>query len=66
MPLRVALWDAIAASTTLQTERAPGTPLLAGAHIPIDAPLADRWVRRVLALAAEAGPRGDRPPRRGG
>jgi FdhE protein len=51
-----ALWDAIAASTTLQTERAPGTPLLAGAHIPIDAPLADRWVRRVLALAAEAGP----------
>ena len=59
-------WDAVAASTTLQTERAPGTPLLAGARIPIDAPLADRWVRRVLALAAEAGPRGDRPPCRGG
>jgi len=34
----------------------PGTPLLAGARIPIDAPLADRWVRRVLALAAAAGP----------
>ena len=49
-------WDAVAASTTLQTERSPGTPLLAGARIPIDAPLADRWVRRVLALAAEAGP----------
>ena len=31
-------------------------PLLAGARIPIDARLADRWVRRVLALAAEAGP----------
>jgi FdhE protein len=49
-------WDAVAASTVLQAERSPGTPLLAGAHIPIDAPLADRWVRRVLALAAEAGP----------
>jgi FdhE protein len=31
----------------------PGTPLLAGARIPVDARLADRWVRRVLALAAE-------------
>ena len=49
-------WDAVAASTVLQAERSPGTPLLAGARIPIDAPLADRWVRRVLALAAEAGP----------
>jgi FdhE protein len=49
-------WDAVAAATTLQTEHSPGTPLLAGARIPIDALLADRWVRRVLALAAEAGP----------
>jgi FdhE protein len=49
-------WDAVASSTTLRAERSPGTPLLAGAHIPIDAPLADRWVRRLLALAAEAGP----------
>jgi FdhE protein len=49
-------WDAVAASTVLQAERLPGTPLLAGAHIPIDARLADRWVRRVLALTAEAGP----------
>ncbi len=49
-------WDAVAASTTLQAEHAPGTPLLAGARIPIDARLADRWVRRVLALAAEASP----------
>jgi FdhE protein len=49
-------WDAVAAATTLQAEHAPGTPLLAGARIPIDARLADRWVRRVLALAAEAGP----------
>jgi FdhE protein len=37
--------------------RPSGTPLLAGAQIPIDAPLADRWVRQVLALAAEAGPK---------
>jgi FdhE protein len=50
------IWDAVAASTTLQAEQAPGTPLLAGARIPIDAQLADRWVRRVLALAAESGP----------
>jgi FdhE protein len=49
-------WDAVAASTSLQTEHPPSTPLLAGARIPVDAPLADRWVRRVLALAAEAGP----------
>ena len=49
-------WDAVAASTVLQAERSLGTPLLAGARIPIAAPLADRWVRRVLALAAEAGP----------
>ena len=49
-------WDTVAASTVLQAERSAGTPVLAGAHIPIDAPLADRWVRRVLALAAEAGP----------
>jgi FdhE protein len=34
----------------------PRPPLLAGARIPIDAALADRWVRRVLDLAAEAGP----------
>src|SRR4051794_3589907 len=38
------------------TTRSPRPPLLDGAHIPIDAALADRWVRRVLALAAEAGP----------
>jgi FdhE protein len=49
-------WDAVAASTTLQAEHASGTPLLAGARIRIDARLADRWVRRVLTLAADAGP----------
>src|SRR4051812_19329734 len=49
-------WDGVAASTTLQAEHAPGTPILAGARIPIAASLADRWVRRVLVLAAEAGP----------
>jgi FdhE protein len=36
--------------------RSPRPPLLAGARIPIDAPRADRWVRRMLALTAEAGP----------
>jgi FdhE protein len=36
--------------------RPPRAPLLAGARIPIAAPLAERWVRRLLALAAEAGP----------
>jgi FdhE protein len=50
------IWDVAAATTTLQAERAPGTPLLAGANIPVDASLADRWVRRVLVLAAEVGP----------
>ena len=50
-------WDVAAAAATLLAEHSPGTPLLAGARIPIDARLADRWVRRVLALAAEAGPR---------
>ncbi len=49
-------WDAVAAATTLQAEHAPGTPLLAGAQIPLDARFAERWVRRVLALAGEAGP----------
>jgi FdhE protein len=49
-------WDGVAAATTLQAEHSHGTALLAGAHIPIEAQLADRWARRVLALAAEAGP----------
>ena len=49
------IWDATAAATTLQPERAPGTPLLAGAQIPLDRDRADRWLRRLLALAAEAG-----------
>jgi FdhE protein len=48
-------WDAVVASTTLQTEHSPGTPLLAGASIPIDVHLAHRWVRKVLTLTAEAG-----------
>jgi FdhE protein len=36
--------------------RSLGTPLLAGARIPLAAPLADRWLRRLLTLAAEASP----------
>ena len=49
------VWDAAAAATTLQPEHEPGTPLLAGAHIPVDEHHVDRWVRRLLALAGEAG-----------
>ena len=51
-----ARWDVVGAATTLQAEHASSTPLLAGARIPIDVPVADRWVRRLLTLAAEAGP----------
>jgi FdhE protein len=49
------VWDAAAATATLHPERTPGMPLLAGAHIPIDRHRVDRWVRRLLALAGEAG-----------
>jgi FdhE protein len=49
-------WETVAAETTLRAERAPGAPLLAGARIPIDSAFAERWVRRVVALAGEAGP----------
>ena len=48
-------WDAVAAAATLRAERAPAAPMLAGARIPLDRDLAERWVRRVLALAGEAG-----------
>ena len=51
-------WEKVAAATTLQPERQAGAPLLAGAHIPVDGALAQRWLRRVLALAADAGPEG--------
>ena len=49
-------WDAVAANTTLQAKLPSGTPLLAEAHIPIDARFAGRWVRRVLVLAGDVGP----------
>jgi FdhE protein len=48
-------WDEAAGATTLAVEIAPGAPLLAGAHIAVDAALVERWVRRLLALAAETG-----------
>jgi FdhE protein len=48
-------WDAVAAEATLLAERAPGAPLLAGAHVPLDRNLAARWVRHVLELAGNAG-----------
>jgi FdhE protein len=49
------VWDAAAATAMLYPERTPGMPLLAGARIPVDRHRVDRWVRRLLALAGEAG-----------
>jgi FdhE protein len=49
-------WDAVAVSTVLQAERSPGTPVLAGARIPVNARFADQWVRGLLKIAAEVGP----------
>jgi FdhE protein len=53
-------WDTAAAATMLQPQRAPTSPVLAGAQLPVAGPLANSWVRRVLALAGEAGPDGSR------
>jgi FdhE protein len=49
-------WDAVAMGTRLQPVCPPGTPLLAGAEIPVAAGLGERWLRRVLTLAGNAGP----------
>jgi FdhE protein len=49
------VWDAVAAGTTLQPERVPATPLLAGATVPVPVAAVERWVHRVLTLAGEAG-----------
>jgi FdhE protein len=49
-------WEAAAAATRLSPERKAATPLLAGATIPLDARLADCWVRRVLERAGTSGP----------
>lgn len=51
-------WDRMAAAATLLPERAAGAPFLAGARIPVDGALAQRWLRRLLALAADSGPAG--------
>jgi FdhE protein len=48
-------WDAAATATTLQPERPHASPLLAGAEIPLARDRAERWVRRLLALAGKAG-----------
>jgi FdhE protein len=48
-------WDEAAATATLSRERAPGQSLLAGAQMTLEARLVDRWVRRLLAVAGEAG-----------
>jgi FdhE protein len=48
-------WETVAAATRLLPVRTAGTPLLAGATIPIDARLADTWVRRVLERAGQTG-----------
>jgi FdhE protein len=49
-------WDEIAAATRLRPIRAPRAPLLAGAEVPVDAQVVERWMRRVLTLAGNAGP----------
>jgi len=49
-------WDRAAAGTALRPEQPGSVPLLTGAVVPLDARSADGWVRRILALAAEAGP----------
>ena len=48
-------WDAAANNTRL-ADRASPAPLLAGATVPLDPSLADGWLRRLLALAGNAGP----------
>ncbi|MCC6312837.1 MAG: formate dehydrogenase accessory protein FdhE [Thermomicrobiales bacterium] len=50
------VWVAAAAATRLAPERAPGAPLLTEAVIPLDAAALDDWLRRLCAVAAEAGP----------
>jgi FdhE protein len=52
------VWGKAAAGTRLMTEWEAGMPLLAGAHVPLTEPDADRWVRRVFSLAGEAGAEG--------
>lgn len=49
-------WERAATETRLQTDRAPGSPLLAGAIIPIDAGFVEAWLRRVLAMVGQVGP----------
>jgi FdhE protein len=48
-------WDEAAATAMLAPERAPGAPLLAGAQMTLAARLVERWVRRLLTVAGEAG-----------
>jgi FdhE protein len=49
-------WESTAAAATLRSELPSGAPLIAGARIFINAGLADHWMRRLLTIAAEAGP----------
>jgi FdhE protein len=49
-------WDEVAAAAMLATEITPGAPLLAGARIPVDPGLAQRWMPRLLIEAAKTGP----------
>ena len=50
------VWAAAAMASLLQTEQVGGAPLLTGATVPLPRPVADDWLRRLLALAGEAGP----------
>lgn len=49
-------WETAASRTRLRSERASDAPLLAGAEVPVDARYGERWLRRVLELAGNAGP----------
>ena len=49
-------WDRAAAGVALRADQPAPVPLLAGATIPVEPGTAQGWVRRLLALAGNAGP----------
>ena len=51
-------WDETATAAILAAENAPDAPLLAGGRSAVDPALAERWMRRLLVLAGEAGAEG--------
>ena len=49
-------WDRAAAAVALRADQAGPVPLLAGATVPLERGPTEDWVRRLLALAGNAGP----------